>query len=385
MESLRTSGSRRARLVYRACQNFPRVLSTSLVGNNLTNIILTVTVSRLTIQYFGDVFLGLMTGILTIILLVFGEFYPKQIAVQNCERWALLTIYPLYIFTGIFWPLSQFIRIITIRRSRQSDRTRNLTREHVLNNIALASNVGAFKQNTARLLINTVRFEEGTVQEVMTHRTNICSIPTTATIDQALRTASDAGFSRLPVYRDEQENIVGILFFRELLHAWRADRKNTSIETIMAKPYFVSQSRPLGQLLSQLRSEQSQIAIVLDEYGGLAGLVTVEDAIEKIFGELYDEHETVQQQIFPRTQHSFEIDASTPIIEINQQLSLSIPSARGQQTLSGYLIHLSDTVPQTDQEIASPFGNFRILQATRRRILKVLFTRLPDSKSAEKS
>ena len=383
IEGFRTGKGRRGRLVYSICQHPQRILSTALIGNNLMNITLTVLASSFTIRYFGDAFLGLIAGILTVTLLLFGEFYPKQIAIINCERWAVVAIYPLYLFVYLFWPLSLLINAATGNLSGKRT-VRRLTREHVLNQIIVATRMGVLNKRTTRLLINAVDFEQESVQAVMTHRTEVCSISASTTVDQALKLATEVGYSRFPVYEHEKENIIGILLLKELLAAWSTGRNNKPIRTLITKPHFVGQSRKLGQLLTEMRHHKIQMAIVLDEYGGLAGLVTLEDLLEKVFGELYSEHEEIEQPIVPRGNNFFQINASIPIKEINRELSLSIPNARGRQTLSGYLIHLCGSVPEGHQKITSPFGSFEVLIVTKRRIETVLFRRIdkqPDEMS----
>ena len=347
------------------------------------NILLTVTASSATIQLFGDIFLGVMTGILTVILLLFGEFYPKQIAITHCEQWVVAAAYPIYFFIYLFWPVAFVINCATGNISGKRTMRSRLTREHVLNQITVATRMGVLSQRTTHLLINAVDFEQESVREIMTHRTDVRSINPTTTVADALRIATEAGHSRFPVYENEEDNIIGIVHIKDALAAWAEDKKENSVRSLMRAPYFISQSRQLGTLLTDLRHRKIEMAIVLDEYGGLAGLVTITDLFEKIFGAFYDGHENIERPIIPQGNHTFQIRASIPIKEINRSLSLSIPNARGRQTLSGYLIHLCGSVPDTHQKIISPYGVFVVLSVTRRRIRNVLFQQTAVDEQAE--
>ena len=379
IEGLRSQSGRRSRQAVKLATQSQLVLTTTLIGNNLMNIIISVLASSLTLQQFGNRFLGITTGILTYLILIFGEVVPKHIAVTHNERWVRWASQPVSVTALLlrpaFWVVQGTLWFMGISLNERERRSRNINLLHAIN---VARKSGAVGRQKFRLLRNLLQFDKERVESIITHRTKLFSLPEEMRVQEALEQMSRRGFSRAPLYRGgEREHIVGIVLLKELLQLSlkSEDNRILPLEQVMYRPIFVPLSRSLDRLFTQLSRAHQRMAIVLDDFGGVAGVVTLEDIFEKIFGELYDENEQMEEYITPVGHHSFRIRASIPIALLNEQLSLNLPEGRGMKTLSGYIIHQYSSVPERGATIDTPYGSLEVLLAREGRIDEVRFRR----------
>lgn len=387
LERLRKQGGVRARLIYRLGRDTPPLLTTVLIGNNIMNIVLTVVASNMTIRLTNNTFLGVTTAILTLSILLIGEIYPKQLAIRRNERWVHWAIYPVYVSKYLFLPLTMAIQLLTGAILGNREESNRVTRDNLLQHIHATAGQGGLRRHTAHLLINTLMFERETAEVVMTHRTEIISLPRTATITEMRKAITASHFSRIPVYDDDPERIVGVVLWKDLLTLPADDQPaaEQTINQLLHEPLFVVQSMHLDRVFLKMRKAQQHMAIVLDEYGGLAGLLTLEDLFERIYGQLYDEHDRVEREIAPYGDHSYVITASVPLSKFNEQFGVHIPMDRGMTTLSGYLTRTYGNVPPAYAVISSPYGSFEILAASKRKIQKVLFRKKRNNSRGRKN
>lgn len=374
LEHLRKQGGVRSKLVYTLGQQSPTLLTTVLIGNNIMNIVLAVVASNMTIRLGGSRLLGVTTAVLTFSVLLFGEIYPKQLAIRNNEQWAMRAVYPIYISKYLFMPFRLIIQpLIKIFLSNHEESNR-FTRDSLLQQIHVATGLKVLRRHTSQLLINTLMFERDTAEMVMTHRIEVLSVSISITPEEALSTIHASHFSRIPVYEEDPERIVGVILLKDLFYLRLDKNIPHTLRQVMYSPLFVTQSMHLDRVFLKMRKAQQHMAIVLDEYGGLAGLLTLEDLFERIYGQLYDEHDTVEREVVSYgDDRSYVITASVPILKLNEQLALNIPADRGMTTLSGYLIRIYGNVPPAYAVVSSPYGSFEILSASKRKIQKVLF------------
>ena len=376
IEGLHNSDRKGARITARLATESRWVLITALIGNNLMNVVISVLASTLTIRYFGNSFLGLTTGVLTYIILIFGEVVPKHIAVTYNERWARMssrTVYSItYVLRPALWLVQGTLSLMGLSVS-QPEKYKSVNLLHAIN---VARKSGSVGRKKFRLLRNLLQFDTEHAESIITHRTKIFSLSQDMDIGTALEQTSARGFSRVPVYNRDPESIVGVVLLKDLLAiSLKNTPKTETLRDIMQPPIFVPLSWSLEQLFTRLSRAHQRMAIVLDEFGGVAGLVTLEDLFEKIFGALYDEHEETEEYVVADGRHSFRVRATIPIALFNEQLSLNLPEARGMKTLSGYIIRQHNSVPQRGTRINTPFGDLEILQASEGRVDEVLFHR----------
>ncbi|HUX12043.1 MAG TPA: hemolysin family protein [Spirochaetia bacterium] len=366
----------RGELIERLTQRSDRLLTTILIGNNLVNIAASALASAITIEHFGNEYLGIMTGILTLVILVFGEVTPKQLAIANNEFVTLHTARTISVLTyallPISWALGGISRIVMrLTGGRKNPR---ITLESFLHLISHAENIGVLESYRTRILRNVFRFSAVTVQAVMTHRTNVFSLEQDRMVQESLPEITRRGFSRIPIYDEDPEKIVGVVLVKDIMRAMNDGKLDVALKKIMVPPIFVPESRRINRMLAQFKREKLNMAVVLDEYGGLSGVVTVEDVIEEILGDLYDEHEVRESEKVTRAEDgSFIVRGNTPIYVLNDLLHLELPYSRNVQTIGGYLTDLAGRIPSQFEVIDTPAGKFVVEAISRKQILSIRY------------
>lgn len=350
------------------------LLATVLIGNNLVNIGMSVLSSELTIRLFGSTALGITTGVLTLAILVFGEIIPKQTAILNNSFICIHTVRIIYLLSILFrpliWVLSGLSSIIS-RLSPNNPRT-HLTLDGILHMVKHAENIGILENYRTRMVKSIFRFNDVSVHAIMTHRTKVFSLPASLTISEALPLITEAGYSRIPVYGKDQEQILGIALEKDVIRALN-DTERT-LKDIMMAPIVVPESWKIHRVFSKLKSERLNLAIVLDEYGGLAGIVTMEDLVEEIIGELYDENEEKEGSRITKSPSGwYTIQGDTPLHLLEDILGEDIQHDRSIETIGGYLADLAEELPNPGTAIETPSGTFTVDRISRKQILSVRF------------
>jgi len=315
IEEIRKKYPRRGELIRTMNQRPDTLLAAVLIGNNLVNIGISVLSTELTIRVFGSTALGVTTGILTLMILIFGEIVPKQLAILYNKKIVLATCQIIYgliiLFTPLIWILGTLSRIIH-HLSGGTGRSQ-LTLDGILHMVKHAETIGLLENYRSRMVKSIFRFNDVTVHAVMTHRTKVFSLPQHLELTEALGSISKAGFSRIPVYGKDPETIVGVVLEKDVIRAVYQEQipidetspeqsdspqslKPKYLKDIMLPPIVVPESWKIHRVFGKLKAERLNLAIVLDEYGGLAGIITMEDLVEEIIGELYDENEEKSQK-----------------------------------------------------------------------------------------
>ncbi len=364
------------------------LLTTVLVGNNLMNIAGSVMASEITIRLFGSAVLGITTGVLTLVVLIFGEVVPKQVAIAHNAFWTVHVSRTIWILSivlkPVVWFMSSISRLIT--RLSHGSSSGGVTRESILYLAKHAETVGILEAFKFRMVRNVLRFTEVTVSAIMTHRTRIFSLDKDMSLQNAFTRITEAGYSRVPVYDGHPEHIVGIVLLKNLVRRVAAGGDDEPLKTVMVEPIFVPENKRIHEMLAQFRRFGLNIAIVLDEYGGVSGLVTIEDVVEEILGEIYDEHEVQEgDKIVPLNDDNYRLIADLPIYVANDALGVEIPQTRDVQTIGGYIAEQLGRLPAQGEHVETPAGAFLIETMARKRIVSVRFTpRREDNGEAER-
>lgn len=376
IEGMKRKYGKRAEIIENLTQRPDRLLTTILIGNNVVNIAASALASEIVIREFGSEYLGIMTGVLTLVLLIFGEVTPKQLAIQNNEFVTAHTVRIILALTYVFFPVtwvvglaSTVINSLSGRRKRQ-----RITLETFLHLISHAENMGILENARTRILKNVFRFSNVVVQAIMTHRTHVFSLDKDSVIRDVLPDIISHGYSRVPVFDSDPEKIVGVVLVKDIMREISVGRMDQPLKKIMVSPIFVPENRKINRMLAQFKREKLNMAIVLDEYGGLAGIVTLEDVIEEIIGDLYDEHEIRDREKITKIDgNSFLIQGDTPIYVLNDVLGIELPHNRNIQTLGGYLSEVAGRIPAQFEVIETPAGRFIIESISRKQILSVRY------------
>jgi len=362
------------------------LITAILIGNNLVNVWATVMAGQiasnlaLTLGYDPQAgwTAGVLVGAVTILVLIFGEVVPKQYAIQHNEGLALSSAPVVFALTVLFRPaiwVLTWIASLAIKLFGGHKRA-PVTLEGLIQLVNLAKSLGILRRDEQQILHNTFRFKDVTARQVLTHRTEIFSLSQEESLHQAMPKILEQGFSRIPLFDPEDtERITGIVLIKDLLTFWSKPGENPTLKELMVSPLYIPSSRKAKAILEDFRSEGINMAIVLDEYGGLAGLITREDIIEEIMGELYDEDEDQEEEkILPLGKDSYLISGDAPIHMVQEELGLKL-EAEDSVSFGGYIIEQTGHIPQRGEKILLPIGPIVIRKMDKLQISLVEYSR----------
>jgi len=360
IEALAEKHAKRVKLIKKILKRPEKFITTVLAGSNLANITISVISTKITLRLFGDAAIGIMTGIITLAILIFGDVVPKNIALAHNGRLAVLTAPIINFFIIIFSPFVFFIsftsRCITkIFSKKQKD---PITTGAILQLIKYADAQGILEDYETEMVHAIFRLDQQNISSIMTHRTEVFSLEKNTHVKDVVEVINSKGFSRIPVFDKNQENIVGIVLVKDLVNKVSAPAEEFALlklSDIMISPFFISASKKIREALFMMQKEKRNMAIVLDEYSGLAGIITMEDIIEEIVGELYDETESLEgesEKIIPVTENTYLVQGNALISTVNDRLGINLPIGRFSQTIGGYLIDELGRIPKKKDKIS---------------------------------
>ncbi len=370
-KELESSSKRGGRLAAQLSKKPDLLLTTILIGNNLVNIAASALTTTLVIQLFGSYAVGYATGVLTLVVLIFAEITPKQIAIIHNELICIAAAYPIlwlsYLLRPIIWLINGISKSITRLVSRGERRPISL--QGILHVVHMAERQGVVEDYESDMVKRIFRFDNIEVRSIMTHRTEVKSLDEQATVKSVLPSLVEYGHSRIPVYSKHPEHISGVLLIRDLIKALTDNRQQQRIKELIQPPLFVSENKKVHEMFFLFKSQKLHMAVVLDEYGGLAGVVTLEDVMEVLFGELYDEHEVSDGERITRIAKGvYVLQADTPIQQFQDNFHCKIEHSRHVSTIGGYINEVTGQIPVTGQSITTDAGVFTIQSMTGNRI-----------------
>ncbi len=376
---LAEEGDPRAILTSRLLEQPNRLISTILVGNNVVNIGATALATTLAIGIFGDTGAGIATGFMTVIILVFGEITPKTLASRRAEEVALKTSRFINTLGIILWPLIKVLNLLTNALIKifggQSKESPLVTEEEIRMLVNVGQEEGLLDQDEREMINSIFEFDETLVREVMIPRIDIIAVNAAESIDNVIKLIVAVGHSRIPVFENTVDDIVGVLYAKDLFEPLLGkEGTRGSIKQLMRPAYYVPESKRVRDLFAELRKEKVHMAIVLDEYGGTAGLVTIEDLIEEIVGDIQDEFDREEKNIETLSDGELLVDARTPIYDINEILELDLPDDEFD-TISGLVFHNLGKLPYEGQELDIGSLHVIVAKVTGRRIGKLRLKR----------
>lgn len=364
-------------------QDITRFLTTILVGNNLVNIAATALVTELSTRAFGSLGVGVATGVMTFLILIFGEITPKALAVHHAVVLAKVAVWPVYLVSILLYPVGRFFSLLSgflLRVLSLEPRDTPLVSEHELKLIlAGAEESGTIEAQEEEMIHSILELEETPVREIMTPRVDMVAIEADATLEDFLHLFREHRYSRVPVYRESVDHIVGVAYAKDLLDYYcEEDLKGRTVASITHPPYFVPENMDAWSLLRELRRRNVHMAIVVDEFGGTAGLVTLEDVMEEIVGEIYDETDEPEDAAIRRLPDgSLSIQAQTPVDEVSEALGVELPEGE-YDTLSGFLYEQFGRIPGVGESVEWQGFRFVVESADQRRIERVRVERLVE-------
>ena len=372
-----------AKRVHDMVTNTERLLSTILLGNNLVNVAFTAVVTALAVKWLkeGPVAVAAATIVGTGLLLIFGEIIPKSLAVKKSERVSFLYARPLKLIELSLYPLILFLQWLS--RTTQSifgqEQEEVVTEGEILSMIDLGEAEGTVEPNEAEMLENVFRFGDTQVREIMTPRTEIIVMDRGTTLNDFLNIYSEHSHTRFPIYKDTNENIVGIISAKDVLRilSTKGINGNDSVTDVIRDAHFVPETKWASELFEELRHAGNQMAICLDEYGGLAGLVTLKRLTELIVGRVGEEGESPEIEYENIMPNVFQIEGGMDITEANNEMGLELPEGE-YETIAGFVLDQIGEIPTVNDEFEYEDMTFRILEMDRFRVESLLITRNPN-------
>lgn len=371
IKKLAREGNKNAIIVEELINNPETLLATILVGNNLVNIAAASIATAIAIEFFGSKGIGIATGVLTFVILVFGEIAPKSISAENAERISLLVAKPIKFFIKFFSPLVYILTLITGPVTKRSGKHKvMITEDEIRLLVEMGEKEGVIEKEEKEMIKGVFEVGDMVAKEVMIPRVDMVCIEVNESIDEALKLIRETGFSRIPVYEGNRDNIVGILYAKDII---RHLNKKIKIKDIMRPPFFIPETKSLRELLREMQKLKLHMAIVVDEYGGTAGLVTLEDIIEEIVGEIMDEVDEEEELIRRIDENTWLVNARARIEEVNEILNLEIPEDEFE-TIGGFVFNKLGKIPKIGDYIEIDGVKITVEKMKDKRIRKVRIT-----------
>jgi len=343
-------------LILRMKEDPHKLLTTILIGNNVVNIGASALATSISINYFSEtpdmygsgIAVGIATGIMTLLILVFGEIFPKSIATRNNIMIAKAVIFPIYWLTYVFYPVIIFLNFIPMLTGRVKSAPR-VTEEELMSFVEVVHDEGQINPGEKELINNIVKLDDVNVSYVMTPSADMFVIDKSK--QPQLEEIIKSGFTRIPVIDGDIDHIVGMVNIKDLFKQQTTESGAIVLEEIMREPYFVPENKKLDQLLNQFKSRKDHAAIVVNEYGEVTGIVTLEDVLEAIVGDIIDETDIIKQPVIQIRNKEWLVLGAADIETINETIQMNIPASIEYETFSGYILAQIGKIPAEKEQI----------------------------------
>ena len=379
IKMMKADHRRGAKAVFKLKQKPERLLITILIGNNLVNILTTVVATIWGIKAFGSHALGIVTGGLTLIILVFGEITPKTFAQKHAESFARLMANPLlwltYILFPIIWLLEKFIHGL-MRMMNAKSPIKTMSEEEFLAMVDIGTKEGVIEEHEQEMIENVLEFTDTSVEEVMTIRNDIEAIKIDTSVHEARQFFTTHSHSRIPVYKGNLDNIVGILTVHDILKITHSDKQIENLSDFhFLSPIVVPKTKAIAKLFREFQKRRQHIAIVVDERGHTVGLVTLEDILEEIVGDIIDESDQEQSRVTTIGKNEWLASGEATIEELNEATGIELDYPE-HQTVSLLILEKLQNFPRLGERIEYGKLAFQVKKMTKKKIEEVLITKI---------
>ncbi len=358
-----------------------KVLAAILVGNNLVNVAIAAIITSLAIEVLQSRAIGIATGVATLLILLFGEIIPKSFATKNAEKLSLWAARPIMLTVVVLSPVVRLFTILTDIVLRITGGERRgypfVSGDELKLLMELGAEEGVIQEEEKEMIHGIFDFGDTMVREIMTPRTDVNRVDVKKTFDEILDFVISTGHSRIPVYENTIDNVIGILYAKDLFQHI-SEKQMYDLKKMLRPALFVPETKKLADIFKEMRAKKVQIAIVLDEYGGTSGLVTLEDILEEIVGEISDEYDVEERPIKIIDENTVIVDARMPIEEVGELLDVELKK-NGQESIGGLVFSLFDRIPKEKDTINAEGLAFTVEEMIGRRILKVRIKKTPAS------
>ena len=370
IKNMAEKGDKKAQLVLNLSENFDNMLSTILIGNNIVNILSASLATVLFVNWLGnEAGPSVSTAVTTVVVLIFGEITPKSIAKESPEKFAKFSAPFLRVLMFILTPFnflfSMWKKLMSV--IIKSDDSHSITEEELITIVEEAEQEGGIDEEESTLIRSAIEFSEVEAKDVYTPRIQIEGVPEDATKDEIARMFTETGYSRLPVYRESLDHIIGVIYHKDFHnYVYNTDK---DISSIIRPAIFVTPNKKIDELLKELQQQKSHIAFILDEYAGTMGLVTLEDIVEELVGEIWDEHDEIVQEIVQISENEYHVLGSADIEEVFEKFDIS--EEIDVMTASGWVMNVLGRIPNEGDSFVYKNLDVTVLSMDEKRVGKI--------------
>ena len=389
LRSQADEGSKRAKRVLAVTENPSKLLSTILIGNNIVNISASALTTTLCTNLFGSRYLGYATGILTLLVLIFGEITPKTLATQYSIAFSKIFVYPIWFLMIVLTPFVALLNMITgvifkLLKVDPSKQSETITESELRTIVDVSHEDGVIEQDERFMISNVVDFGDALSKDIMIPRADVVFCDVNSTYDDIVGLFLRETYSRIPVYEDTKDNVIGILYLKDLFFFSETnDMEYFDLKRILRKPLFVYEYQKTSQIFADMKLSSVTMAVVLDEYGVTSGIITMEDLIEEIVGEIRDEYDDDEKNFIKAiSENTYDIDASIKLDDINDALDLEL-SSDDYDSLAGFVIEVMDKLPEEGEKASFKNLDFEVTKVNKNRIERISLTINPIEESEE--
>ncbi len=380
--------------VERLLEHPSKLITAILIGNNFCNVACSALGTTIIIDVFKyiqitnlAIIMPTITVIVTILLLIFGEITPKTLALKEPERFAVFSSKFISPFLIVFSPIiyifdifNQFINKIFKSELQLSNKSMSIDELKLM--LDISHDDGIIEDDKTKMLTNIFEFSETIVREIMTPRTDAICISDQENIQSAIELIINEGHSRIPVFEDKMDNIIGIIYAKDLLTVAKPADGSPNVRKFMREAVFIPEYKPVDDLLQQMKISKQHMAIVVDEHGGMSGIVTLEDIVEEILGEIQDEYDQDEKkECIELSNNKYDVDAKINIRDLGEILDVAFPDDEDYDTLGGFILSVNGSIPSKNEIISFKGLSILVKEIKKRRIIRLEITKhLTDSK-----
>lgn len=366
--------NKNAHLLKKLHDNMQATISTILIGNNIVNIAASSIATILFTKYFNENGAVVSTVVMTIFVLIFGEVLPKTIAQYKNKSVALKFSRFIYLLTIIFKPIVKVLNLLTRLVIRlfigEDEDSSTLTEEELKTLVEVSEEEGVIKNQETEIMINALELKESLAVDIMTPRTSMASVDIEDAENDLKEIIKNITYSRIPVYEDNIDDIIGVLHIKELAHKIIEDDREIKIRDILKPAFYAYEYIPVVDLFKQMRAKNISISIIIDEYGGTSGIVTMEDILEELVGEIDDEYDN-EKEVTKLSDNEYLVDPEMRIDEVNERFNLNIQSKKFD-SIGGFVIELLDRMPKSKDEVEFENLKFVVVNVDKRKITQLM-------------
>lgn len=372
LKTLAEKGSKKAKLACELLEHYDKLLSTILIGNNIVNILMASIGTVLFVRHYGDAGATISTVVVTVVVLVFGEISPKSVAKDCAERFAMFSAPILRVFLFVLTPLNFLFSLWKklLAKIFHLNGESKMSQEELLMLVDEVQQDGSIDKNEGELLKNAIDFSEQQAQDILIHRVDLAALPITASKEEVAALFTQTKYSRLLIYQDSIDHILGTVHQKDFYVGCGITEK--PLEEIIVPPLFVLENEPISRLLKTLQKAKTHVAVVVDEYGGTCGIVTMEDILEELVGEIWDEHDEIEVFIRKTGANTFLVDSSMDFDEFAAYFQLKADSE--MTSVSGWVMEQFGRVPESGERITAGPLDVLVTKVDNHRIEEIQIT-----------